>query len=169
MQKNTLKVVRAGIIAALYIVLSFVTFPISGGAIQFRIAEGLTLLPLFFLESVPALFVGCFLFNIISGLPIYDVVFGSIITLVAGILTFLVGKIVKNKIAKIIVGGIFPVLLNAFLLPVVWYFCYGQIEFGYLLSVVSLLISQSLSIYAVGSILFISISNLKDKQVKFFD
>jgi uncharacterized membrane protein len=169
MPKKTLLLARAGIIASLYVVLSFVTFPISGGAIQFRIAEGLTLLPLFFIESVPALFVGCMLFNLISGLPVYDVVFGSLITLVAGVCTWGVGKTLKNKCVKIIVGGIFPVLFNAFFLPVIWYFCYGQLEFAYILSVLSLLISQALSVYAVGTFLSIAVSRLKDKKVKFFD
>ena len=121
MQKTTLKIVRAGVIGALYIVLSLITFSFSGGAIQLRIAEGLTLLPLIYPESIPALFVGCLIFNQISGLALYDVLLGSLITLVASIFTYLVGKFVHSKVLKIVLGGLFPVLLNAFFLPVIWF------------------------------------------------
>ena len=169
MQKNTLKLIRSGIIASLYIVLSLVTLPISGGAIQFRIAEGLTILPLFFLESVPALFVGCFLFNLISGLPFYDVILGSLITLAAAILTYFTGKILKNNLLKVGVGGFFPVILNALLLPVTWYYFSGELAFVYGMTVLSLLISQSLSIYVVGTTLFMGINKLKTKGIQFFE
>lgn len=166
MKNNTLKLVRAGIIGALYIVLSFVTFSFSGGAIQFRIAEGLTLLPLLYAESIPALFIGCLLFNFISGLPLLDVLLGSLITLVAGVLTFLVGKVFKKGWLKVFIGGLFPVLLNAFFLPLIWLF-YGALEYIYILSVAFLVVSQSLSVYLVGSITYFSIDKLKDKNVEF--
>ena len=169
MQKNTLKLVRAGVIAGLYIVLSLVTLSVSGGAIQIRASEGLTLLPLLLPEAVPALFVGCLLFNFISGLALYDVVLGSLVTLVAGVLTYLVGKIIKNKWVKIIVGGLFPVLLNALLLPVFWYYFAGELEYVYLLSVAFLTISQSVSVYAVGILIYLSLEKLKDKNLGFLE
>lgn len=169
MRKTTLKMVRAGVIASLYIVLSLVTFPVSGGAIQFRVSEGLTLLPLLFVESIPALFVGCLLFNLISGLPLYDVLLGSLVTLVAAVCTYLISKAIKNKWIKIIVGGLFPVLLNAFLLPVFWYYFSGGLEHVYLLSVAFLLISQSVSVYAVGTVLYLSLEKLKDRKIRFLE
>ena len=168
MQKNsTLILVRAGVISALYVVLSFIVLPISGGAIQFRPSEALTLLPLLYLESVPALFVGCFVFNFLSGLPLLDVVFGSLITLVAGIITYFVGKKIKSTPLKIFIGGLFPVTFNAFILPIVWYFIYGELQVIYLLSVLSLLISQSLSVYALGSWFYLGVARLKNKNLKF--
>ena len=167
MNKKTLKLTRCAIIGALYIVLSYVTLPISGGAIQFRIAEGLTLLPLLYVESIISVFVGCFLFNLLSGLPFYDVLFGSIITLVAGALTYLTGRVIKNKGLNIFVGGLFPVLLNAFFLPVIWYYIYGKLEFAYLVSVLSLLISQALSVYLVGTLEITYLYKLKDKGIGF--
>ncbi len=167
MNKKTLRLTRCAVICALYIVLSCVTFPISGGAIQFRIAESLTLLPLFYLESVVSVFVGCFLFNLLSGLPIYDVLFGSLITLVAGALTYLTGRVVKNKGLNIFIGGLFPVLLNAFLLPIVWYYIYGKLEFVYIFSVLSLLISQALSVYLIGTIEITYLYKLRNKGIDF--
>ncbi len=154
MSKTTKKIVRAGLIAGIYIVLSLITFPVASGAIQFRIAEALCVLPLLFVEAIPALFVGCMLSNLITGCMILDVFLGSTITLVASLCTFFVGKVLKKNWLKIVFGGIFPVLLNAFLLPIIWILAYGVIEYVYYLQVVFLLISQSISIYALGTPLF---------------
>ena len=63
----TLLLARAGIIAALYAVLSFAVFPVASGAIQFRVSEALTLLPLLYVEAIPALFVGCIAVNLLTG------------------------------------------------------------------------------------------------------
>ena len=57
---STSRICRAGIVASVYFVLTYFFQAISFGPIQFRVAEALTILPLFFLESAPALFVGCF-------------------------------------------------------------------------------------------------------------
>lgn len=159
MSKTTKKLVRAGLIAGLYVALSLLTFPVASGAIQFRLSEALTILPLFFVEAIPALFVGCMLSNLITGCVILDVVLGSIITLVASALTFLMGKIFKASALKLITGGFFPVVLNAFLLPLIWLFAYGAIEYVYYLQVLFLLISQSVSIYAVGTPLYFAVKN----------
>ena len=151
MFKNTSSIARAGLIAGLYVVLTLIVFPIASTEIQFRPSEGLTLLALIFPEAVPALFVGCMLSNFITGCQLLDVIFGGLITLVAGLCTYGVGKIIKKTWLKIFIGGLFPVLLNALLLPVIWYYCYYQSDFIYYLQVIFLTISQSISVYAVGS------------------
>ena len=165
---TTRALARAGIIAALYVVLSLAVLPVASGAIQFRPSEALCLLPFFFPEAIPALFVGCALSNLITGCAIWDVVFGSVITLLAAILTYFSGKLIKNTVIKIIVGGLFPVLLNAFLLPVIWYFCYGELEYLYMLQVAFLVVSQSVSVYALGVPLYFAVLKLREKSVKAF-
>lgn len=147
---TTKKIARAGIIASLYIATSFVTAPIASGAIQIRLSEALTLLALIFPETVPALFVGCGLTNLITGCAPYDIIFGSLITLIASVLTLITGKFIKNKVLKIVIGGFFPVFLNAFLLPLIWFFCYGTGEYVYILQVAFLIIGQSISVYGLG-------------------
>ena len=169
MSKNTLKYVRAGIIGALYVVLSLITLPIASGAIQLRVAEGLTLLPLIFPESIPALFIGCLLFNFISALPIYDVLLGSLITLVASVLTYIVGKLIKNKALKVFVGGLFPVLLNAIFLPIIWLAFTGELSYVYGLSVLFIFLGQAVSVYTVGTITYVTIDRLRDKKLKFLE
>ena len=154
--KKTLtnKIVYSAIIASLYIIFTMVTFSVSGGAIQFRLSESLCILPLFMFEASIGLFVGCLLSNLITGLPLIDVFGGSIVTLLAGVLTYLAGRFLHKKWAKFIVGGLFPVLLNAFLLPLIWFYCYGKIEHLYIIQVLFLLISQAVSVYLVGGIIY---------------
>ena len=150
----TTKIAYSAIIASLYLVFTMVTFSVSGGAIQFRLSEGLCILPLFFVEAPIGLFVGCLLSNLITGLPIMDVLCGSLITLVAGVLTYYTGKLLKKKIVKFIVGGLFPVLLNAFILPLIWYFCYGNLEHLYIIQVLFLIVSEAVSVYLVGGVIY---------------
>jgi len=167
MRKNTIRIVRAGLIAGIYVLLSMLTFPVASGAIQFRASEALTIFPLLFIESVPALAIGCMLSNFITGCTIIDIFFGSLVTLIAGFLTYIFGKLIKNSVLKVTVGGVFPVLLNAFLLPLIWIWCYGAIEYVYILQVVFLLITQSVSVYALGIPAYFSVKKIKDKGLMF--
>ena len=165
---NTRALARAGVVAALYVALSFAVLPIASGAIQFRPSEALCILPFFFPETIPALFVGCMLSNLITGCAVFDIFFGSLITLVAAVFTFICGRLIGNAAAKIAVGGLFPVLLNAFFLPVIWYFCYGELEYVYIIQVSFLIISQSVSVYLLGSFLYFGVKRLREKGVKEF-
>ena len=169
MRVSTRALTRGGIISALYIVLTFVTLPVASGYIQFRLSEALTLLPLFFIESIPALMIGCALANLITGCALLDIVCGSLITLISAVLTYFFGKMIKKTVLKIVVGGFFPIILNAFLLPVVWYLAYGKLEVIYIFDVLSLLVSQSVSIYGAGAILYISMQKLTKTYPKLFE
>lgn len=160
---TTKRIVRAGLIGGIYVALSLIVFPVASGAIQFRPSEALTVLPLIFTEAVPALFIGCALSNLITGCAVFDILFGSLITLFAGAFTFCVGKLIKNTAVKVVVGGLFPVLMNALLLPLIWVWCYGALEYMYIIQALFLLLSQSVSVYALGVPLYISTKKLKEK------
>ena len=60
-------VTRAAVIAALYVALSFAVQPFASGLVQCRVSEALTVLPYFTGAAVPGLFIGCLLFNLLSG------------------------------------------------------------------------------------------------------
>ena len=165
MQKlDTKRVTMAGLIAAIYTATSLVTFPVASGAIQFRVSEALCLLPLLLPECVIALTAGCVLSNLITGCAILDVVFGSVVTLIAAILTRAVGTLIKSTALKLFVGGIFPVALNAFILPLIWLWCYGAFEYMYYLQVIFLLVSQSVAVYGLGVPLFIGVRKIVQKK-----
>ena len=57
--KNVAFMTQAAMIAAIYVVLTYVFAPFSFGEVQIRIAEALTILPVFTPAAIPGLFVGC--------------------------------------------------------------------------------------------------------------
>ena len=88
--KKTVKMLtRAAAVAALYTALTFVSafMGLSSGVIQFRLSETLCLLPLIMPEAVWGLFIGCAVSNLLTGCVIWDVVFGSIATLIGALVT----------------------------------------------------------------------------------
>ena len=154
---------RTAIIAALYTVLTLLVFPLASGAIQIRVSEGLCLLPLIFIEAIPGLAIGCVISNLITACAPFDIVFGSLITLVSAVLTFFIGKTIKNIHLKIIIGGLFPVVLNAVFLPLIWTVCYGTGEYVYAIQAFLLLIGQAVSVYGVGTPVYLKLKKVKNK------
>lgn len=103
-------IIKAGIIAAIYFVLTVVFEPISYGAVQFRLSEAMTILPLYMPAAVPGLFIGCLFANIFGGFGIVDIVFGSLTTFIAAYIT----SKMPNKYLAILP----PVLLNAIIVSI---------------------------------------------------
>lgn len=103
-------ITQAAIIATVYIILVWIFAPISFGHnfFQIRISEVLTVLPLFTPAAVPGLFIGCALSNLLfGGLGIFDLVLGSLATLIAAAATFAL----RNKPKIIALAP--PVIVNA--------------------------------------------------------
>ncbi|MCK5758688.1 MAG: QueT transporter family protein [Clostridiales bacterium] len=106
---------RAAVIGALYAALTLALAPISFGLIQFRIAEALTVLAFYTPAAVPGLFIGCLMANIVGGLGIVDIIFGSLATLIAAYMTYKI----KNKF----LAPLPPVLINALVVgPIVAFY-----------------------------------------------
>ena len=113
MKRNkTLEIATGGIIAALYVALTFVAqaFGMASGAIQLRLSEALTILPCFTVSAVLA--------NLLTGCAPWDVVFGSLATLIGAVGT----RMMKNHIGW---AWIPPVLSNAVIIPFVLQRVYG--------------------------------------------
>ena len=81
------KLARCGMVAALYVVLCMALQPFSYGAVQVRVAEALCLLPVFGAEYIFGVVLGCFLANLL-GSTIVDVIFGTLATLLACLVTY---------------------------------------------------------------------------------
>ena len=60
------KLVRCGVVAAIYVVLCMALQPLSYGAVQVRVAEALCLLPVFGAEYIAGVVLGCFLANLLG-------------------------------------------------------------------------------------------------------
>ena len=99
---NTL--VRLSIVAALYVLLTIIN-PFSYNAIQFRISEILVLLCFFRKDYSIALILGCFIANLFSSMMLYDIIFGTLAT----VLTCIFIMFSKNIYLTII----YPVLFNS--------------------------------------------------------
>ncbi len=117
MQFSTRSLARAALIAAMYALLTFALQPISFRAVQFRAAEALTLLPMLAAEAVPALAVGCLIANLIGGAIWYDVVFGTLATLIAALLT-------RRLRQRPYVAAAMPALLNGLIVGPIVYMAY---------------------------------------------
>lgn len=99
--------IEGGVIASVYVVLSLVFAPISFGPIQLRVAEALTALPLRKKSAVSGLFVGCFIANSLGPNGMMDAVIGSVLTLIAAVITYYLRE--KN----FFVAMLAPVVINA--------------------------------------------------------
>lgn len=106
-----------GMVAAIYVVLTLIFQPISFGAIQFRIAEAMTLMPIMTPYAVPGLFVGCLLANWLGGGIWFDVLLGSVATLLAAICT-------RKFRGRLALAAIFPTIFNGLIVGPVVYFAY---------------------------------------------
>lgn len=106
------------IIAALYTALTVLLAPLSYGEVQIRFSEAFTLLPILMPEAVPALLVGCLLSNILGGCSIFDIVFGSLATLLAAVCT-------RRLRDKFWLAALMPVLFNGVIVGAVVHFCYS--------------------------------------------
>jgi len=103
----------AGIIAALYAVLSYFSsvFGIAFGPVQCRFSEALCVLPFLTPAAVPGLFVGCLVSNLLSPYGALDIVFGSLATLLAALWT--------AKVRRTWLAPLPPVVCNALLVGAV--------------------------------------------------
>jgi uncharacterized membrane protein len=152
---------EAGIIAALYFVLTVAIQPLAFGQLQMRISEALCILPFFTPAAVPGLFIGCVLANILCPFGLYDIVFGSLATLIAALITYRI----KNKwllpLPTIILNGLIigAELTLLAVLP----------QFGFLpkdvywVSVAYVAAGEAIATYVLGMPLFFLLNKHKDK------
>ncbi len=148
-------IAEAGIIAALYFVLTIIN-PFSYGQLQVRISEALCVLPFFTPAAIPGLFAGCLLANL-AGTPLgpYDIIFGSLATLAAA----LIARIIKNK-------WLLPlpaVVINAFVVAGI---LNHYLNLLYWESVLWVAIGQVIACYVLGIPFFIALRKHKDKLFK---
>lgn len=145
----------AGIIGALYAVLTILLAPISYGVYQVRIAEALTVLPFIYPFSIIGLFVGCMAANIFGGNGLQDIIFGSLFTLTAGWLTYMMSKIKRRRLA-IALAPFPPVIINAFGVALYLHQIMGT---AYLFTVQMIGIGQIVACYILGMPLLLYLSS----------
>ena len=126
MNKKTLYVTQAAVIAALYVVLTLIAnaFGLANYAIQVRFSEALTILPFFTPAAIPGLFVGCILSNTLTGCMLLDTVFGSLATLIGALGTYYISRKLKHNGVSEYLAPIPPIVANTIIVPFVLAYVY---------------------------------------------
>lgn len=152
---RTASITQAAIIAALYIVLTFIsnTMGLANYAVQVRFSESLTILPYFTVSAIPGLFIGCLLSNLLTGCALPDVVFGSLATLIGALATY---ALRKYKWA----APIGPIISNAIIVPFVLLYAYGIQPLWF--SFVTVTIGEIISCGILGMILLFSLQKYRN-------
>lgn len=143
MKKISIKfIAESAIIAALYVVTTWLLAPISYGAIQFRISEVLMLLVVLNPKFSFALILGCFISNTTSSLGWYDMVFGTLATVIA--------IIPMCFIRKMPIAAIFPVLSNAFIVSLELGIAFNLWNIAYWYNVFTIALGEAVVLYLLG-------------------
>lgn len=111
MKPNAQRVAISALVGAGYAALTVLLSPVSYGAIQCRVSEVLCILPFFLPGTAWGLFAGCALANLFTG-NVFDVLFGSLATLLAGLCTAALGKR-EHSMKNCVLACLMPVLFNA--------------------------------------------------------
>ncbi|MFT4145303.1 MAG: QueT transporter family protein [Mobilitalea sp.] len=152
-QRKTQFLTEAAIIAAIYTVLVFIFQWSSFGPVQFRIAEALTILPYFTPAAIPGVTIGCFLSAVFAGADVLDMVFGSLATLVAALLSYSLRRY------KYLVP-IPPIVVNALVIPWVLKAAYGEAQ-PIPLMMLSVGAGQLLAAGVLGMILLLALERVR--------
>ena len=156
---STRQIAKAGLIAALYAVLTvFVPVPQYGG-IQFRVAEAMTVLPFLFPEAIPGLTIGCFIANLFSPF-LLDCVVGTSATLLAALWT----ARVKNPL----LAPMPPVVCNAVIVgaEIAWFAASEGENFvrAWLFNGFTVGFGELLACYVLGLLLLRTLRRLEARQ-----
>ena len=143
-------IVYGGLIAAVYVALTVIFVPISFGPIQFRISELLCILPFFTPAAIPGLFIGCLLGNIFGGAILWDIIFGSLATLIGALGSYLIRK---HKWAVCVP----PILANTLIVPFVLSYAY-QVPDSLPFLFATVAIGEILAIGVLGNLLLAALS-----------
>lgn len=153
---SVLPLARGAVCAALYVLLTFLSFGLAGGAVQCRLAEALCVLPAFFPEAVPGLFIGCLLSNLLTGGGVIDVIFGALATLLAAVIT----RVIRG-IKPALLLPLPTVLLNAAIVPFGILYLAGTpvSAASYFPVALTVFIGEAISAGVLGTILYGVLSN----------
>ena len=139
------KAALGGLIAALYIILTYLAeiMGLASGAIQVRFSEALTLLPCLTFAAIPSLTIGCLLANLLTGCAPWDVVFGSLATLIGALGTYALRS-------KPYLSWIAPVISNTLIVPPIIIYVYGVESFWPLIAL-QIFIGETVSCGLLGT------------------
>lgn len=144
--KKLVFICQAAVIAALYVVLTYVFSAFASGVIQVRVSEALTILPAFTPAAIPGLVIGCLLSNTLTGCVLLDIIFGSVATLIGAL-----GPYALRRHTWLV--PIPPIVSNMIIVPFVLRYAYGATDaFPFMIATVGA--GEIISCYLLGMILY---------------
>ena len=138
----TKQLVQGAVIAALYTVLTLLLPATTAGTVEFRISEALTMLAALTPSAIPGLAIGCVLANVMHGAIILDIVFGSLATLLAAVMTFLTRK-------NIFVAAIWPAVFNGLIIGPLLKYAY-HLDASLIVLILSVAAGEAVICYLLG-------------------
>lgn len=144
--KKLVFICQAAVIAALYVVLTYVFSTFASGVIQVRVSEALTILPAFTPAAIPGLVIGCLLSNTLTGCVLLDIIFGSVATLIGAL-----GSYALRRHTWLV--PIPPIVSNMIIVPFVLRYAYGATDaFPFMIATVGA--GEIISCYLLGMLLY---------------
>ena len=144
--KKLVFICQAAVIAALYVVLTYVFSAFASGVIQVRVSEALTILPAFTPAAIPGLVIGCLLSNTLTGCVLLDIIFGSVATLIGAL-----GSYALRRHTWLV--PIPPIVSNMVIVPFVLRYAYGATDaFPFMIATVGA--GEIISCYLLGMLLY---------------
>lgn len=156
---STLFLTRGALIAALYVALTYAAaiFGLASGTIQFRISEMLCILPIFMPEAIIGLTLGCLIANLATNAVIWDIIFGTLATLIGAIGT----RLLRNLPKKLMWLAPLPtVISNSVIVPFVLIFAYG-VAGAYSFLMLTVAIGEIVCAEIMGLVLYYSLLKTK--------
>lgn len=147
--KNKIRIITNGaMVAALYVVLTLISFAVglSSGAVQLRLSEALCILPIFMPEAIVGLTIGCLISNLITGCALWDIILGSLATLIGAIFTYLFRK---NRYLACLP----PIISNVAIIPPVLMYVYN-VEQTYPYLLITIFLGEFISCGIFGQLLY---------------
>ncbi len=151
---DTRTIVTQALIAAIYVAMTWAVPVFSYGAIQFRLAEVLTLLAFYNKKYIYGLTIACVIANILSPFGILDIIFGSLASLIALLL--------MSKIKNIWLASLMPALTSPIIAFVILITSKEKIAF--FLVTGEIFISEFVIVTIIGVPLFKIM--MKNKKIK---
>lgn len=149
---GTRRLIRGALLAAVYAALTVALAPLSFGALQFRAAEAMAVLPWLYPEAAPGLFVGCLIANLFGGNGVLDVVFGSLATLAAAL--------ISRRMKSPWLAPLPPVIINALVVGAVLSYALGL---PYWLTATEVGLGQAGACYVLGMPLLFMIRRIEGR------
>ena len=144
--KKLVFICQAAVIAALYVVLTYVFSAFASGVIQVRVSEALTILPAFTPAAIPGLVIGCLLSNTLTGCVLLDIIFGSVVSFIGSLCSY-------ELRSHTWLVGFFSIVSNMIIVPFVLRYAYGATDaFPFMIATVGA--GEIISCYLLGMILY---------------